>query len=344
VPALPDPATWAGRRVLVTGHTGFKGAWLALYLHAIGAEVHGLATRPPTTPSLYELARVGDLLAGEHTVDVTDAPAVERALSDTRPEVVLHLAAQAIVRTALTDPATTFAVNVTGTATLLQHVPKTTEAIVVVTSDKCYRDVESGRPMTEDDPLGGDDPYSASKAAQELAAASIRRARDLPLATARAGNVIGGGDFARDRLIPDLVRAAEHRTPLALRNPGAVRPWQHVLNPLAGYLVLAEHLLGGEPVREAFNFGPDPEDAKPVRWLAERWPPPRPAIETHDDAQAGKEATTLRLDSTKAEHRLGWRPTWDLERGLAATAAWYRATDDDPRERTAGQITAFQGL
>jgi CDP-glucose 4,6-dehydratase len=341
VPTLPDPAAWAGRRVLVTGHTGFKGAWLALWLHALGAEVHGLALAPPTTPSLYDLARVGDIVVGRHAVDVREGRAVRETLADVEPEVVVHLAAQAIVRTALADPATTFAINVTGTANLLQHVPATTRAIVVVTSDKCYRDVESGRAMTEHDALGGDDPYSASKAAQELVCAALRRARDLPLATARAGNVIGGGDFATDRLVPDLVRAGQTGTPLVLRNPDAVRPWQHVLNPLAGYLVLAEHLLHGRPVREAFNFGPDPQDAGPVRRLAERWPEPRPPIEIRPDPRAHKEAAVLHLDSTKAKDRLGWTPTWDLDRGLQATAAWHAAADTDPRQRTLDQIAAF---
>ena len=341
MPALPDPAAWAGRRVLVTGHTGFKGAWLPLWLDAMGAEVHGLATPPPTTPSLYGLAHLSDVLASEHVVDIRDERAVGAVTAGVAPEVVLHLAAQAIVRTALADPATTFAVNVTGTANLLQHLPSTTGAIVVVTSDKCYRDVESGRAMTEDDALGGDDPYSASKAAQELVCAALRRARDLPLATARAGNVIGGGDFAADRLVPDLVRAAQTGTPLVLRNPDAVRPWQHVLNPLAGYLVLAEQLLDGRPVREAFNFGPDPQDARPVRHLAEGWPPPKPLIEVHPDPDAGKEATVLHLDSTKARRRLGWTPTWDLDRGLDATAAWYASPGGDPRQRTLDQIAAF---
>jgi CDP-glucose 4,6-dehydratase len=343
VPARPDAAAWRGRRVLVTGHTGFKGAWLSLYLAHLGAEVHGLAGPPPTTPSLYGLARVRETLESERRVDVTDARAVQDAVQDVGAEVVLHLAAQAIVRRSLSDPAATWAVNVVGTANLLQALPESTRAVVVVTSDKCYRDVESGRPMREDDALGGKDPYSASKAAQELVAASFRELRDLPLATARAGNVIGGGDWAADRLVPDLVRAAEAAIPLVLRNPDAIRPWQHVLNPLSGYLVLAQALLGDEPVREAFNFGPAAEDARPVGWLVERlakrWPGHAPQVRIEPDPDAARESALLRLDSAKARERLGWTPTWGIEEGLDATAGWYAT--GDARERCGGQIARF---
>src|SRR3954469_24705592 len=214
----------------------------------MGARVTGFSAPPPSTPSLYEDADVASVLDGEVLADIRDADAVQRALSRSRPEVVFHLAAQAIVRTSLADPAATWAVNVVGTANLLQVLPDTTvRAVVVVTSDKCYRDIESGRPMVEDEPLGGKDPYSASKAAQELVAAAHRQTilaeRDVAVATARAGNVIGGGDWAADRLVPDLMRAARAGRPLVLRNPDAVRPWQHVLNPLSGYLALAQRLV-----------------------------------------------------------------------------------------------------
>ncbi len=333
----PSETAWRARRVLLTGHTGFKGAWLALWLAELGAEVHGLSGPPPSEPLLYEQAGIRDLLASEHTVDVRDADAVAAAVTAARPEVVIHMAAQAIVRRSLTDPVGTWAVNVVGTANVLQALTGDEGAVVVVTSDKCYRDIETGRPMTEDDPLGGKDPYSASKAAQELVAAAHRQTFGGPIATARAGNVIGGGDWAADRLIPDVMRAAAAGETVVLRNPDAVRPWQHVLNPLSGYLVLAERLLAGADVAEAWNFGPADDDALPVRTVVERLGVPH---RVEPDPNAGKESVLLRLDSTKARERLGWAPGWDLTAGLEATQQWY-AGDGDPRDRTLAQIAAF---
>jgi len=339
---LPDSQTWRGRRVLVTGHTGFKGAWLALWLAELGAEVHGLSAPPPCARGIYELARVREALAGEHTVDVRDPSAVAAALSATAPEVVLHLAAQAIVRRSFDDPAATWAVNVGGTVNVLQSLPDSVRAVLVVTSDKCYRDVAGGRRMREDDALGGADPYSASKAAQELVAASFRASslaeRGIAVATARAGNVLGGGDCAPDRVVPDAVRAAHAGAPLIVRNPDAVRPWQHVLNPLSGYLVLAEQLLEGRAA-EAWNFGPDASDERPVAWLverlAQRWPL---EVRVGSDARAGKEAPVLRLDSTKAREELGWAPRWDLDTAIDAIVEWYAGS---PREATLRQIAAY---
>lgn len=323
MPALPDPAAWAGRRVLITGHTGFKGAWLALWLARMGAEVHGLSKDPLAEPALA----CADL-HGEHPVDVRDGKAVAGALATSAPAVVFHLAAQALVRRALIDPVGTWQTNVVGTANVLTALPQATRAVVVVTSDKCYRDVETGRPMREDDPLGGKDPYSASKAAQELVASSFRETllapRGVAVATARAGNVIGGGDWAADRLVPDLIRAQRAGEPLVLRNPDAVRPWQHVLDPLSGYLVLAERLLEGPGFDEAWNFGPAIEDARSVRWVAERL---GAQVEVRPDPDAGKESALLRLDSTKARERLGWTPPLDLEAGLDATARGYAGED-----------------
>jgi CDP-glucose 4,6-dehydratase len=329
--------TWAGRRVLVTGHTGFKGAWLTLWLQRLGADVHGLSATDPA-----EAALAADV--PEHRADVRDPDAVAKALAGARPEVVFHLAAQAIVRRALADPLTTWATNVLGTANLLHALPDSVQAVLVVTSDKCYRDVGSGRAMTEDDALGGADPYSASKAAQELVAAAHRESllagRGIAVATARAGNVIGGGDWGPDRLVPDLMRAARAGQPLTLRNPDAVRPWQHVLNPLSGYLRLAERLLQGDGA-EAWNFGPDADDARPVSWvverLRERWPgtPPEVRVQPSDE----REAAVLRLDSAKARERLGWTPRWDLAQGLDATVEWYAS--DDPRGVTDAQLEAF---
>jgi CDP-glucose 4,6-dehydratase len=337
---------WQDRRVLLTGHTGFKGAWLALWLAREGAHVTGFSAPPPSTPSLYEQARVREVLGREVLGDVRDRAAVREAVEGA--EVVLHLAAQAIVRTALADPVATWETNVVGTANLLSALTDATRAVVVVTSDKCYRDIESGRPMREDDPLGGKDPYSASKAAQELVTAAHRQTildeRGIAVATARAGNVIGGGDWAADRLVPDLMRAALAGAPLVLRNPDAVRPWQHVLNPLSGYLTLAERLATGEGFAEAWNFGPAADDAQPVSWVVERirerWPGRPPEVRVEPDPDAGKESTLLRLDSTKAAERLGWTPGWDLADGLQATVDWY-AGDGDARERTLAQVDAF---
>jgi CDP-glucose 4,6-dehydratase len=329
-----DPRFWDGRRVLVTGHTGFKGSWLTLWLASMGAHVTGLSSGPPSSPSLFELARVGED-AESLQADVRDAGAVRDAVRSARPQVLLHLAAQSLVRASYEDPVRTYQVNVMGTAAVLDAARDTgVESVVVVTSDKCYLNAELGRAFVEDDPLGGRDPYSSSKAAQEIVAAAFRDSYGLPIASARAGNVIGGGDFGVDRLVPDAMRSVAEGAPLRVRNPDAVRPWQHVLNPLHGYLLLAEH---GE--RGAWNFGPAGDDVRPVRWVVERlgvrW-------ET-DDGEHPHEARHLALDSTRAQDRLGWRPRWDLARGLDATAEWYAAHRDgaDVREVVLRQIAEY---
>ncbi|HET8755747.1 MAG TPA: CDP-glucose 4,6-dehydratase [Solirubrobacteraceae bacterium] len=304
---------WDGRRVLVTGHTGFKGAWLTLWLHALGARVTGFSGPPPTAPSLFELARVAEL-CDDLRGDVRDADAVARAAAGA--EVVFHLAAQPIVRAALEDPAGTFSTNVVGTAHVLGAARDA--AVVCVTSDKCY--APGPGPHREGDPLGGGEPYAASKAAQEHVAASYREALGVRVATARAGNVIGGGDWGRDRLLPDLVRASERGTPVTLRHPGAVRPWQHVLDPLAGYLRLAERLFESSGYAEAWNFGPD--GAETVAWVVDqvraRWPLTVDVSEGH-----AVEAPPLRLDASKARERLGWQPRLTLPEALAATVFWH---------------------
>lgn len=307
---------WHGRRVLVTGHTGFKGAWLTLWLHTLGAEVTGFSGPPPSEPSLFVLARVGELV-DDRRGDVRDAEAVAEVVRRARPDVVFHLAAHAIVRASLENPAVTYDVNVVGTAHLLHAARDAT--IVCVTSDKCY--APGPRPHRESDPLGGSDPYSASKAAQEHVAAAHRAAYGTRVATARAGNVIGGGDWGRDRLLPDLARARESGAPVVLRHPDAVRPWQHVLDSLAGYLLLAERLRESSQWATAFNFGPD--EAQPVAWVVDRvrevWPlevrvePPGDAVE----------APELRLDASAARERLGWAPRYDAASALAATVSWY---------------------
>jgi CDP-glucose 4,6-dehydratase len=307
---------WDGRRVLVTGHTGFKGAWLALWLHALGARVTGFSGPPPTTPSLFELARVGELVEDVRG-DVRDAAAVQDVVRRARPEVILHLAARAIVRAALEDPPGTYAVNVLGTAHVLDAARDA--AVVCVTSDKCY--APGPGPHREGDPLGGRDPYSSSKAAQELVAAAYRESRGVRVATARAGNVIGGGDWGRDRLLPDLARARESGAPVLLRHPDAVRPWQHVLDPLAGYLALAERLHGSAEWAAPWNFGPD--DARPVGWVVERVCERWPLDVEIAEATGGVEAAELRLDASAARERLGWTPRLDLAAALAATVWWY---------------------
>jgi CDP-glucose 4,6-dehydratase len=322
---------WKGRRVLVTGHTGFKGAWLALWLHALGAKVTGFGGAPPTAPSLYELARL-DELVDDVRGDVRDADAVAAAARGV--EVVFHLAARAIVRAALDDPVATFEVNVLGTAHVLEAARDA--AVVCVTSDKCY--APGPGPHREGDPLGGTDPYSASKAAQELVAGAYRGSLGVRVATARAGNVIGGGDWGRGRLLPDLVRARESGAPVVLRHPDAVRPWQHVLDPLAGYLRLAERLHGSAEWATAWNFGPD--DAQPVRWVVdrvrERWPLDVEVVDPGDAV----EAPALRLDASAARERLGWTPRLDASAAVAATVSWHEdvRAGGDARAVTLRQI------
>jgi CDP-glucose 4,6-dehydratase len=349
-----DPAFWRGRRVLVTGHTGFKGAWLALWLQELGAEVTGLASSVPTDPSLYELARVGEGVE-EIRADVRDADAVTRGFAQQQPEVVVHMAAQPFVRRSFRDPRETYETNVMGTVNVLEAVRATPSVRVVVnvTSDKCYDNREQGRPFVEDDPKGGHDPYSNSKGCAELVADAYLRSFFAPdpdgprLGCGRAGNVIGGGDWGEDRLIPDLMRAALSGAAIPIRNPTAVRPWQHVLNPLSGYLELAQALVASPELQGGWNFGPADDDVRPVRWIAERlgeqW-----EGDLRWDVDPGPhphEAHYLALDSTKARERLGWAPAWDLQAALDSIVAWYSALRDraDMRAATLGQIAAFAG-
>ena len=339
--------------MLVTGHTGFKGAWLTLWLRHMGARVTGLADGVPTSPSLYELAGAQEGVE-EVRADIRDAPAVREAFAAHSPEVVLHMAAQAFVRRSFREPRETYEVNVMGTVNVLDAVRVTPSVRVVVnvTSDKCYDNPphRSPRPFVESDPKGGHDPYSSSKGCAELVAEAYSRsffdAADGPrLASARAGNVIGGGDWGEDRLIPDIMRSAVAGGPIGIRNPEAVRPWQHVLNPLSGYLVLAQALAASPEATGGWNFGPASADARPVRWIADRltelWPGPlRWDI---DPGPHPHEAHFLALDSTMASERLGWRPVWDLERTLEAIVEWYVALRDeaDLRASTREQIERF---
>jgi CDP-glucose 4,6-dehydratase len=342
---------WQGRRVLVTGHTGFKGSWLTLWLTRLGARVTGLANGVPTQPSLYELAAVaGD--AETLDADVRDPGAVGRALAAARPEVVIHMAAQPLVRLSYERPAETYAINVMGTAHVLDAAREAgAGAVLVVTSDKCYENRESERPYREDEPLGGRDPYSSSKACAELVAAAYRQSfgSDGPaIATARAGNVIGGGDWSPDRLVPDVMQAAMAGDSVKIRHPDAVRPWQHVLNPLSGYLALVERLWESPDYAEPWNFGPAEEDSRPVRELVDRlaaeWPG-RLRWEV-DEADHPHEAVLLKLDSSKARARLGWSPRWDLGDAARSIAAFYRAYAEanDVRALVLDQIAAFESV
>ncbi len=345
------PEFWRGRRVLLTGHTGFKGAWLALWLERLGADVGAVALAPDTDPSLFEALAPWSGLDSA-IGDLRDPAVAAKAAADSRPEIVFHLAAQALVRRSYADPTTTFETNVTGTVNLLEAVraAPTVKAVVVVTSDKVYANDGGDRAFREDDPLGGADPYSASKACQDLVAAaydkSFLAAQGIRTGRARAGNVIGGGDWAADRLIPDFVRAMAAGDDIAVRNPDATRPWQHVLEPLAGYLDYAEALFTGDSAPQALNFGPAASDIQPVRQvidgLVERWG--EGANWRHEKAAQVAEAGLLTLNAIRAVETIGWRPRLDLHEALDWTVAWYRAAaaGDDMRAHSLDQIARFE--
>lgn len=347
---------YCGRRVLVTGHTGFKGAWLSEWLLGLGAEVHGLALAPATSPALSDILDLPRRLASHRIVDIRQATDVRDAVAAIRPEVVLHLAAQPLVRLSYQQPAETWATNVMGTIHVLEAIRSVggVAACVVVTSDKCYENREQLWGYRECDAMGGHDPYSSSKGAVELAVASWRRSfLDDPaatrLATGRAGNVIGGGDWSADRIVVDFVRAIAAGAPVRLRNPGATRPWQHVLEPLSGYLWLASRLLGpdGRGWTDGWNFGPADASVTTVRVLAEElvaaWG--QGGIEIAGNAGQPHEAGLLKLDVSKAASRLGWRGIWDVARTARETVAWYKAHHlgaGDPAALTRSQIAAYQ--
>ena len=343
---------WRGKRVFLTGHTGFKGGWLALWLQSLGAEVHGYALESPTTPNLFSVARVGDGMASSVIADIRDGAMLAASLHAARPEIILHLAAQSLVRHSYAQPVETYAVNVMGTVNLLEAVRATpgVRAVVNVTSDKCYENREWIWGYREQEPMGGYDPYSSSKGCAELVTTAYRRSffsqAGIALASARAGNVIGGGDWAVDRLIPDFLRAADASEILKIRSPQAIRPWQHVLEPLCGYLALAERLyLEGEKVAEPWNFGPSDEDVRPVRWIVERLAEERSDVKWEcDSVPQPHEAHYLKLDSSKARTQLGWRPRWQLESALTKTLEWHEGwrRDKDMRALTLTQISDYQ--
>jgi CDP-glucose 4,6-dehydratase len=344
-------AFWAGRRVLVTGHNSFKGSWLTLWLTMLGARVSGYALAPCTQPALWNLLGLAQEVKSVMG-DVRDAALVERAVADARPQVIFHLAAQALVRASYQDPVGTYATNVMGTVHVLDAARRCadTQAVVVVTSDKCYENRESGQAYREGDAMGGYDPYSSSKGCAELVTAAYRRsffAKGAGIASARAGNVIGGGDWAAERLVPDLIRAAKAGQATPIRNPKATRPWQHVLEPLSGYMALGERV-AQDPAGFAggWNFGPDEADAVPVEKVADavvaHWG--APARWTKDGAEQPHEAHYLMLDSSKARAQLGWRPRLGLDDALAWTVQWYKAQAGgaDARALCRSQIEQYQ--
>ncbi len=350
---------WRGKRVFITGHTGFKGGWLALWLASKGAVVRGYSLDPYTTPNLFDVAGLSSLVEDVRG-DIRDGAKLDTALTEFAPEVVFHMAAQPLVRYSYQDPIGTFETNVLGTARVLDAVRRTpsVQAVVSITTDKCYENKEWLWGYRETDPLGGYDPYSSSKACAEIVSAAFRQSyftsveaggHSCGIATARAGNVIGGGDWSTDRLIPDLVRGFVEGQPALIRRPNAIRPWQHVLEPLHGYLLLAEHLLtNNQRYATAFNFGPSDDDAQPVGWIVEkmvgfwgdgaRWVlDPEPGVH---------EAGYLKLDASRARAELAWHPRLRLETALEWLVSWYKAhaAGENMQRFTLEQITAYEQL
>jgi CDP-glucose 4,6-dehydratase len=349
--ANPDPSFWAGKRVLVTGHTGFKGAWLALWLDRLGAKVVGIGLPPATTPSMASLAGIDRLIDSRFT-DIRDADELAQQIQSASPEVVLHLAAQSLVRTSYREPLLTFGTNVQGTANLLEAVRATgtVRVVVAITTDKVYRNIEQHYPYRETDPLGGHDPYSASKAAAEIVIASYRdsylASKGVAVASARAGNVIGGGDWSEDRLIPDAVRAWSTGQALAIRRPQAFRPWQHVLEPLSGYLKLAERLWAKPDLAGAYNFGPPTDEAASVRdvVLLAKQSYGGGEVVWGEGGEGPHEAGWLALETAKALHVLGIAPRWSLQTAVQRTMNWYRRQHESSsaRDLCAQDIAAFE--
>jgi CDP-glucose 4,6-dehydratase len=350
-----DPAFWSGKKVLVTGHTGFKGSWLSLWLHRLGAEVAGIGLQPSTDPAMFNLVGNAEHV---HSVigDVTDQATVARVLDEVQPDVIFHLAAQVLVRQSYLDPMETITTNVVGTANVLNEARSVDglQSIVVITSDKCYENREWHWPYREYEAMGGHDPYSASKGCAELITSSMRRsyygeAGAALIGSVRAGNVIGGGDWSADRLIPDIVKAFTRGEEVVIRMPQAIRPWQHVLEPLSGYLAVGRRLAeGDDSVADGWNFGPADDDAKPVGWMVEqmaaRWGEGAGFRIEPDDGP--HEARLLKLDCSKAQGELGWKPRMDLDRALEWVIDWYRAQVDggDMRQVTLDQIARYEAL
>lgn len=343
---------WKGKRVLLTGHTGFKGSWLSIWLQRKGADVLGIALDPPTSPSLFQVARVAEGMQHK-IIDIREYELLCEEFKRFEPEIVFHLAAQPLVRCSYRDPVDTYTTNVMGTVNLLEAVrqSKTVKAVVNVTTDKCYENREWIWGYRETEAMGGRDPYSSSKACSELVTSAYResflKANGIPVATARAGNVIGGGDWAEDRLVPDVLAALTNNVPVEIRNPEAIRPWQHVIEPLSGYMKLAESLFNRkDEFAEAWNFGPNDEDAKPVNWivnsLCEAWP-------YHSgwnvaDGYQPHEAHFLKLDNSKARNKLGWKPKWGLKETLSLIVDWHKAwlNNEDMKTVCLDQIKKYE--
>lgn len=343
---------WLGKRVFLTGHTGFKGSWLSLWLQSLGADVTGYALPPPTTPNLYAVAGVGQGMKSV-IADIRNLQSLQEAMQAACPEIVIHMAAQSLVRQSYAEPVENYATNVMGTVHVLESVRRTpnVKAVLVVTTDKCYENKEElQRSYFEDEPLGGYDPYSSSKACAELVTAAFRQSfleqQGIAVATARAGNVIGGGDWATDRLVPDILKAFEQNVVVQIRNPKATRPWQHVLEPLSGYLSLAEKLFSqGSAYSEGWNFGPRPEDTRSVQWIVEKLALNlgNDAIWQQEPGQQPHEANFLKLDISKAKSRLKWSPTWDLQTALLKITDWHRAwlDQEDMKKLCLDQIRQY---
>lgn len=346
-----SPGFWKDKRVFLTGHTGFKGSWLSLWLQSLGATLRGLSLEPPTEPALFNVAHVANGM--EHCIgDIRDFSTVKKQFDEFRPEIVIHMAAQPLVRLSYEQPIETYATNVMGTVHVLEAARHTgsVKAIVNVTTDKCYENREWVWSYRENEPMGGHDPYSNSKGCAELVSSAYRKSffkdSEIGMATARAGNVIGGGDWAKDRLVPDILRALQAGKPVLIRNPHAIRPWQHVLEPLSGYLLLAESLYTLDQVNaEAWNFGPRDEDARPVQWIVEHlcedWG--GGASWTLQPGSHPHEASFLKLDISKARQRLRWQPKWPLEIALQKITEWHKAwlQGQDMRMFCLDQITQY---
>jgi CDP-glucose 4,6-dehydratase len=338
---------WQGKKVLITGHTGFKGSWLSLWLQQLGAHVIGVSLDPPTIPNLYQQARIGEEMVSLHA-DIRDGQALKKIFQTHQPEIIFHLAAQSLVRQSYLEPVETYETNVMGTMHVLEAIRSvdTISAAVMITTDKCYENREWDWGYRENEAMGGFDPYSSSKGAAELLIASYRNSffpmenyahHKTAIASARAGNVIGGGDWAEDRLIPDTIRAFRNGKTVHIRFPQAVRPWQHVLEPLSGYLTLAEKLYqSGPKFAEAWNFGPIDEDARSVGWIVnsivDLWG--QGAAWEVDHGSHPHEANYLKLDISKARNRLGWTPRWDLTRTINSIVYWYKSLDSNADMRT----------
>lgn len=351
-----DPTFWRGKKVFLTGHTGFKGSWMSLWLAHMGSQVTGYSLDPAYSPSIFELAQVGKQLAKDVRGDINHFENLKNALVDSKAEIVVHMAAQPLVRLSYREPIKTYLDNVMGTLNVLEAVRQCpwVKSVVIITTDKCYENREWVWPYREDEAMGGYDPYSSSKACAEIATAAWRRSffenggHPAKVATVRAGNVIGGGDWSEDRLIPDAIRAINSKSTLSIRNPGAVRPWQHVLDPINGYLMLAERLYKNDKdISPAFNFGPSEDDSVSVETVLNQfkshwgddfsWKIESSSTQPH-------EAGLLKLDSSRAKRQLGWKPRWNLSQALEQTATWYKSalrTDQNMRDVSIHQIETF---